>query len=450
MLYANIDYENIFVLKNEINNPNLLWRVNFGDHAQLLAIDNIYNNMGVDSEDIVRIKMQDLKTYDGPNVILPINLMINGQNFFDDSGLKLSSKITPVFLGVEFVDFNFSKETIDYLKQYEPIGCRSETCYLKLKEFGVKSYLNGCMTITLPRRNSVIKGENVYLIDVPQKIDQYFPYERFENIKVETNGYFDKKNIIDSVILKKEKMENYIIKRYKAYCDNASLIITSRLHIASPCIAFGIPVIFLKDEIDNRLSWLDKYIPLYDQYEYNKIDWHPKSIDIESIKEIIIENAKLHINNGGEKYYDSTITDYYLSRNKHKYIESRKNNIIKEISNKWKKNKDYSYAMWGKTNIAEETYQYINKNFPKAKLIRFFDKNRAGEKFHNITIEKPEMIKDNSNYVTLITAISVCDIAVDFFKRNATAKDAYILLEKPIYCMDWFDPNTKGEKHEKN
>ena len=42
---------------------------NLGDNMQLLAIDNLYNYMGIDRNEIVRIDFYDLNTYSGEYVL---------------------------------------------------------------------------------------------------------------------------------------------------------------------------------------------------------------------------------------------------------------------------------------------------------------------------------------------------------------------------------------------
>ena len=73
--------------------------VNIGDYAQLLAIDNLYSYMGVKEEDIVRIEYYDLLDYDGEYVVLPINFIFNNP-YYGERELLLSSRIIPVFLGI--------------------------------------------------------------------------------------------------------------------------------------------------------------------------------------------------------------------------------------------------------------------------------------------------------------------------------------------------------------
>ena len=70
-----------------------------------------------------------------------------------------------------------------------------------------------------------------------------------------------------------------LLKRYRA----ASLVITSRLHCALPCLALGTPVVFLHSSTtDPRFRGLERLIRIHDGS--TPIDWSPDSPDLTSIQ----------------------------------------------------------------------------------------------------------------------------------------------------------------------
>ena len=90
MKYARIDIETIgFVNKNDKTH------INFGDHLQNIIIKDLYDKMGIDKSDIYVLDFNEISTYNGEYLVLPINQAIshNMQNF-------LSPRIIPVFLGI--------------------------------------------------------------------------------------------------------------------------------------------------------------------------------------------------------------------------------------------------------------------------------------------------------------------------------------------------------------
>lgn len=88
------------------------------------------------------------------------------------------------------------------------------------------------------------------------------------------------------------------------YKNNASLVITSRIHCAMPCVAMRIPVIFLfskQNSDDYRVKIIDDIIGInyinerllflkpVQKYYMKKINWLPEVVDIELEKKNIKE-----------------------------------------------------------------------------------------------------------------------------------------------------------------
>jgi hypothetical protein len=70
-----------------------------------------------------------------------------------------------------------------------------------------------------------------------------------------------------------------IAQKYLNYYNRADLVITSRLHVALPCLAYETPVIFIHNDLaDPRFGGLVKYLnaytpKLFEQMSDN-IDYH--------------------------------------------------------------------------------------------------------------------------------------------------------------------------------
>ena len=47
--------------------------VNIGDDMQLVAVENLYKEMGIDYADVIRIGLSQLSSYDGEYVVLPVS-----------------------------------------------------------------------------------------------------------------------------------------------------------------------------------------------------------------------------------------------------------------------------------------------------------------------------------------------------------------------------------------
>lgn len=259
---------------------------NLGDIVQTFAIDLIYQRMGVSADDIINISVEELGSYQGEEVILPID------GYFKYSkacpAFPTSKYIRPVFLGVHAP----SKEYMRYSEFWSangPIGCRDEATMAAMRKWGYDAYLTGCMTVLFPKRVLAPKQPHVFVVDAHPAIFKYIP----ENLKSYTEFVSQeiKVDLLEDKVHAAIKNETITKQLYDRYRDEATLVITSRLHCAAPCIAMGIPTIVVKNGFDNRFGWIDKFIHLYTMDEFDAIDWEPAPVDLEQFKERLYHAA---------------------------------------------------------------------------------------------------------------------------------------------------------------
>ena len=392
---------------------------NIGENMQIMAIDNLYKNMGISPKEVVRIDYLTMDEYDGEEVILPINWYFH--KFFKNGKINIfSNKITPIFLGVSFMSNVFSDEEVTFLKKCEPIGCRDEWTYNNLKAYGIEVYFSGCMTSLFPRREEKEEEQKkIFCVDVPQELLKYIPDNIKESSEFVTHIFEGK---IDDI----QQFTSDIYERYKR---EAKLIITSRLHCASPCMAAGIPVVLAIKQCIYTLGWIERYIPVYTERQFSEIDWNPQTIDYEEMKEFLIENAKRRIFQT-ERFSDlEKISNYFLSRKKvNDYIIPTVTPVINFIREFWEREDEFEYGFWGITGIADMINRYIVENYPKAKLVKVYDKGYVKNKqdYHNIAAELPESIKNDNVYV-FVTAYSATEEARNFFEKTGRDNNTYCL-----------------------
>ena len=150
-------------------------RCTVGDDIQLLAIEDLYKYMGIDYDNVVRIPFSHLSTYDGEYVILPLSFPFYGYSNRNNI-TNFSPRIIPVFLGFATMVQNYSPTDIEYLRRYEPIGCRDQYTMNALRSNGIDAYLNGCLTATLPKkRNGFDDKKKVFCVDIPESFHKYIP-----------------------------------------------------------------------------------------------------------------------------------------------------------------------------------------------------------------------------------------------------------------------------------
>lgn len=399
MKYGNIIYENRYD------------RMNLGDDIQLLSIENLYNQMGIDYNEVKRINYRELGTYDGEYVILPISfpmLSYTRKQYVT----KFSPKIIPVFLGVCILKETFSIEEIAYLKKWEPIGCRDLYTLNNMRKYGIESYLNGCMTLSFPRRNKNIEGSVIYAVDISDNLKKIIPQEIRSEAKFVSQTFY----LSD---IGKSTPEEFARKMYQKYIDTGKLIITTRLHAALPCIAAGIPTIFLKEEYSYRFAGVDAVVPIYYKDTFDQIDWNPKSIDIESHKREILEIASNRLREAYNKHNSIySLSERLENKIRPKYHIEYIDNTKKELKDKWKLEETQKYVLWGLTQTTELIYNWISKNYPNAILKGVIDKNKR-ENFCNVVVACPkEEIEIQKDTYVLVCTSSAIQESRNFCKTN--------------------------------
>ena len=317
---------------------------NIGDYIQSLAALQYANN-----SDVMYLDRERLDQYHGD----AIKIVMNGWFMTEPSHFPPSKEVIPLFLSFHITPDAqskiLSKEGIDYLKNYEPIGCRDKDTMNLLQKHGIRSYFSGCLTLTLGYSYfSKNRDNNIYfvdpLIESPLSKIQFIqiliseiPHLRTVlNIffKIKNHALFRKKDsihkrfynsilfyrqyssIFSDEVLKHATFISHVvglpdIKKQEACFDyaetliqkyaRASLVVTSRLHAALPCIGLETPCIFvITDEIARgRFNGLVKCLNVLklEQQKLIPFDLFKHQYDkiiIESKK--IILSSKIHNN----------------------------------------------------------------------------------------------------------------------------------------------------------
>lgn len=407
-------YANIVFSGKEFNN--------LGDNIQLIAIDKLYNYMGISDEDICKIPYGELSTWkspDGEKVILPINFPFLE---YKENGIigTFSEDIIPVFLGLTLLQSKFSANEINYFKKHEPIGCRDEYTYHNLRRAGISSWLNGCITFSVfPQRDPNKIRKKVFVVDVCDELKSYIPswlrkniYECSQIVKLED----------------KNRISEFVRNRYEEYSEDAKLVVTSRLHCVVPCLSMGIPVILAVKNVSYRFGWVEKLLPIYTPDTFDRIDWSPSAIDFTDIKKQILDHAV-----GRIMARDSVtrsmhnISNFYLERDRKQYFIEGFHETIEYIHQNWDATKVIEYSFWGITYLAELLDDYIKENYPNAILTNVFDKYRKIS-FKGIKTEPISVInvKNLYNLEIFITASAVTEEAKIFFNNIGKNKGFYL------------------------
>ncbi|MDR2790729.1 MAG: polysaccharide pyruvyl transferase family protein [Campylobacteraceae bacterium] len=280
------------------NSGSSLWQGdgNIGDAVQNLAVENIYSKIsGIKSHELLLVNRDEINTYNGE----PCRLVMQGWfgNYANVFPLPWSDKIEPIFLGfhlntVSNTRKKFITEKI-YLKMkpFEPIGCRDRNTMKFLQKLGMKAYFSGCMTLTFDTRKNTPKNGKVFVVDLTKKAMKKLP-QKIKNIadmSITHSYYWDNYPVSYEGALEFEREARRILDRYR---DEARLVITSKIHVAMPCAALGIPVVFIHEKSENvRFDVLHGILPIYHPRDMVWLDWNPKAVNIDKLKSAIIKNA---------------------------------------------------------------------------------------------------------------------------------------------------------------
>ena len=250
---------------------------NLGDNIQSIATERLL-------PDITQRFDRDTLAMANPSV--PMYIVMNGWfSHQPQTCLPQFKNLQPIFWGFHITDWNDSwnyfsrREVADYLKRYEPIGCRDPYTAERLSKLGIKTFVSYCLTLTFPKRKQIPEDGKVFVVDFPQNslpealkrnfvyCSHYTPFKDREDVK-----------------------RFYAEQLLQIYQNKARLIVTTRLHCLLPCVAMGIPVVFFNNPDDYRISWVkDLGIKINTLKKIDETDWSPHLIDMEGLKSELVK-----------------------------------------------------------------------------------------------------------------------------------------------------------------
>lgn len=425
MRFANISWFN-----SNIKNSNMQL-VNMGDKLQFLSIDYIYSQMNILADEVVKIESKQVQTYNGEEyLLLPINFSLFSRIFMCEDKISISPKIIPVYIGAYigyYEERYFNDYNLSYLKRYSPIGCRDEQTVQILRRWGIEAYLSGCVTHLLPF--SGVKGDTVFFIDVPYGVKNYIP------ANILCNGKFLSNQFYYPADAPQEETEKIIKMHYRKLRDEARLVVTSRLHVASPCMAMGIPVILVKENVDSRFSWLDKYIPLYDKSQWDQINWEPNPVEYEEHKRKMIKAIANRLLKQYQNYEPILEVSEFLESRKKKnqydasclVLYKSFDRLFAELDYIISERDNFKYGIWGLASGAEDLYKDICEKYPTAHLSYVIDSYRTGA-FHNAVIYKPDYLKKDQETFIIVLAVGAANEAQKLFNQTGRKEHSYFVI----------------------
>ncbi len=373
---------------------------NIGESIQAVVMQQIYERCGVAKKDIVKINQCDVKDYRGEEIILPLRLPLSRETV--DDYLPLDHCVHPYFISLHLHDdiFEDRQDLVEYFKKYQPIGCRDEVSCEFFRKHGIESYIMGCYTLMLPERENGSLRDKVICVDVSKALNEAIPKDIGEMAIRKTHAVpYLEYPISEREDDRLEKMAGEYIDFYK---DQAKLVVTSRLHVAAPCIAMGIPVILASDNVDFRYAWIDRFLPIYQSCDYDNIQWNPDIVDVSFVREELFKIFDGIINDRQMPVRSlQKLDEYYRARNKTEYYKS----FRRKLSNLYVQyhNKEFSYVIWGGGNHSLFVYELMKEMYPEAILEAVVDKYKTGTKFGVPIIRESELSEYNVDHICIST-----------------------------------------------
>lgn len=141
------------------------------------------------------------------------------------------------------------KDSLEWFKANGPVGARDLETLHWLKSIGVDAYWSGCLTLTLKRKRLPTIMRPV-LVDLAPSLVSKLDWLG-EHMKA-THKTSEKDMLHKSRLHEAEA-------RLILY-SSARLVVTSRLHVALPCLAIGTPVVLVGESI--RFHGFEKVLPI--------------------------------------------------------------------------------------------------------------------------------------------------------------------------------------------
>lgn len=169
-----------------------------------------------------------------------------------------------------------SPESVEYLKQHQPIGCRDISTEKFFQKLGIQTYFSGCLTLTL-RRDPYIKKEEFILAAGVNDATYEKIKEQTDRVVIRIDSHSENEDSFQTA-------EKYLYLYQSAHC-----VVTSRLHAMLPSLALETPVLFISDgAMTASLSRFDglqelthsltesEYLSNPSRYDVNKPPKNPK------------------------------------------------------------------------------------------------------------------------------------------------------------------------------
>jgi len=238
------DIEQNFTGLNGEANLMVYSTTNIGDDIQCLAVKNMMEGSSEIKENISYIDREKLGNDQNYG-----RIVLAGWFKHPTDTWPPADNLEPLFIGFHADDEGVIRDNVEYLRSFQPIGCRDTYTLGLCDKYNLDAYWSGCVTMTLGAER----------IDCGEPLCVDFPIDGIKNLSASISS---KATTESRIALAKERID---------LLSKASCVITSRLHTALPCAALAVPVLLIHKE-DRRFSGLSSFFHHIHAYDKDYVD----------------------------------------------------------------------------------------------------------------------------------------------------------------------------------
>lgn len=273
-----------------------------------------------------------------------VKLIMNGWYLDCLKAWPPSNSIDPLLVSMHFnpkpenQEVILAEESREFLCENGPVGCRDVHTQEFLQKNDIDAYFSGCLTLTLDTAGKYNNKDedNEYIIlslDYPNDMLSYLREKTDKKIYVINqdfppafeNAYLGSisKNLNNYSTFYNFEEKMFIAENFLRLYENASCIITDRLHCALPSLALQTPVLLFNsrrnqerfDGLNNliRRTTIEEYMESYNIFDVENPPENPK--EYLKLRKNLIEKCKKFTGHINESCFSNVTFNEMLDKN---------------------------------------------------------------------------------------------------------------------------------------
>jgi hypothetical protein len=188
----------------------------------------------------------------------PVRTILNGWFMHETDFWPPHPAIEPLLISMHFVQGGrprlrrwvrsrmermLSGEGAEFLRRWGPVGARDIFTLEQLERRNIPAYHSGCLTLTLPRDDRVVRTDTIVACDLPPAALAYV--RRIATGPVEEVTHLGGEHLDAAG---RDAAAGALLDLYAG----AAAVVTTRIHAALPCLALGTPVLLVHEARPQR------------------------------------------------------------------------------------------------------------------------------------------------------------------------------------------------------